>query len=516
MGWRGARAIQKLEYMCLVEIDDNSRLKMNDCLSNLGREIAHQQLCGRPYLPCRVWRPNEAANFLEGLLPLPENTKTRGIIEGARMNNRHFGSKRMKTYTFSSFKLELLHVNGDLDYGILSDRLDDLVWFRWENCPHISIALPEMNNLRVLELVKGNLETLFHLPAQLREVRVKKCRELVEIPPAFKSLIQLEKMTLMNLMIHPELFEEINSLEQLGFENCRNLRHLPTQTTCQVFLRKLNLLGTSLEQLPNDIDQWTKLELLYIESPFLTSLPLCLGNMRCVTEIVLFNCPQLMSYPLLQHLGISYDPNLQDTADLTTLYIYGRQITDTKSVFSTSEPYTAFCGNSLRLELEILVEDLVLQKAILDKFLTFFIDSKSMSMMREFVSKKKCRVKPKEEGHVPKEPLPMHFVLTVPSTISPLQNLGITLFKKKQVANEHRVDEKNTANKRQPFAFPREKFGRNGIQKPVPNVSLSLAMKEWDTQICVGEIAQREAENLFNSALKPGSHVEEENNRFMK
>ncbi|KAH9294502.1 hypothetical protein KI387_040292 [Taxus chinensis] len=273
----------------------------------------------------------------------------------------------MKTYTFSSFKLELLHVNGDLDYGILSYRLEDLVWFRWENCPHISIDLPEINNLRVLELVKGNLETLFQLPAQLREVRVKKCRELVEIPPAFESLIQLEKMTLIgcvkleilpqqlcqlqalkhlelrkcesltslpdqffgeltnlvhidfsdcenlsqlprsfgqlsqlkylelrncrNLMIHPELFEEINSLEQLGFENCRNLRHLPTQTTCQVFLRKLNLLGTSLEQLPNDIDQWTKLELLYIESPFLTSLPLCLGNMRCVTQLVLFNCP---------------------------------------------------------------------------------------------------------------------------------------------------------------------------------------------------------------------------------
>ncbi|KAH9289151.1 hypothetical protein KI387_033268, partial [Taxus chinensis] len=43
-GWRGARAIQKLEYMCLVEIDDNNRLKMNGYLSNLGREIAYLQL----------------------------------------------------------------------------------------------------------------------------------------------------------------------------------------------------------------------------------------------------------------------------------------------------------------------------------------------------------------------------------------------------------------------------------------------------------------------------------------
>ncbi|KAH9294047.1 hypothetical protein KI387_040749, partial [Taxus chinensis] len=72
LGWRPARTLQKLEYMCLVQFyDDNNCLKMNDVISRLGREIADQQLYSSPHLSCRLWRPNEAINFVHNLLSVP-------------------------------------------------------------------------------------------------------------------------------------------------------------------------------------------------------------------------------------------------------------------------------------------------------------------------------------------------------------------------------------------------------------------------------------------------------------
>ncbi|KAH9288995.1 hypothetical protein KI387_033112, partial [Taxus chinensis] len=160
LGWRGARALLKLENMCLVEINEKNRMKMEEFHSNLGREIADQQLITSPDLPCRVWRANEVTDFFEGRLPVPEHIKNRGFTEGTRSNHRQFGRKRLRTYTVSSVTIELFHVNGDLPDDILSDRLRDLVWFRWINCPRTSIPLPEMSNLRVLDLVNGNFTTL--------------------------------------------------------------------------------------------------------------------------------------------------------------------------------------------------------------------------------------------------------------------------------------------------------------------------------------------------------------------
>ncbi|KAH9289158.1 hypothetical protein KI387_033275 [Taxus chinensis] len=406
LGWRGAWALQKLEYMCLIEINKDNLLKMEEVHSNLGREIADQQLITSPDLPCRLWRANEVTEFLEGLLPMPKHIKIRGITDGTISNHRRFGRKRLTPYTVSSVTIELLEVDGDLPDDIFGDRLRGLVWFRWKNCPRSSITLLEMSNLRVLELVRGNFTTLcdpsFELPTQLREVRVKTCSKFVRLPQNIDSLKLLEKITLngsvelaelpeefcklkalihlelrqcealtslpdgfgelsnlqyvdfsdcqnlselpdsfgqlsqlrylnlrncINLIIQPDIFGGIRYLEQLSFENCLNLRQLPTQTSRQEFLRILNLLGTSLDELPDDIGVLTNLQVMYVESPFLTSTPTSLENMPCLSEFVLFKCTQLTRYPTFPHLSLSYAPHLPTedikTEDLKTLYVYG-------------------------------------------------------------------------------------------------------------------------------------------------------------------------------------------------
>ncbi|GLJ35036.1 hypothetical protein SUGI_0705100 [Cryptomeria japonica] len=148
---------------------------MHDFFRDFGRQIAKEQLCNSPEHPCRLWLPNDAANFLQGIWSLPENAKIRGSTDGTKASH---GQKR--SYTFSSVKIELLDIDGDISDATvtdrslkpmcfcwktspalsLSDQLADLVWFRWRNCPHATLPPLEMNNLRVLELVNGNFKIL--------------------------------------------------------------------------------------------------------------------------------------------------------------------------------------------------------------------------------------------------------------------------------------------------------------------------------------------------------------------
>ncbi|XP_057868633.2 disease resistance protein RUN1-like [Cryptomeria japonica] len=317
-GWRGARALQKLQYMSLVHVDAvTNRISIPDYLRDLGREIADRQLHNSPDLPYRLWCPNAARSFLKEPL-LQAAAKIRGTREASHKNL----SRRT---TEELFKIELLDVRGDIHYATFSDRLKNLLWLRWKNCAETPILPPGMHNLRVLELIKGNLQTLdlsFKHPVELREISVIECTRRKQISPTIGLLNHLDKMTLhgtvsleslppefcklqalkhlvlrqseclktlpanfgdltnlehiefsycqqlsslpqsfrnltrlktldlrdcWSLIIQADIFDRIRSIEELTMENCKELKMLPTQTTLQGSLRKLNLFGTSLK-----------------------------------------------------------------------------------------------------------------------------------------------------------------------------------------------------------------------------------------------------------------------------
>ncbi|GLJ34290.1 hypothetical protein SUGI_0689110 [Cryptomeria japonica] len=367
-GWRFVRALQKLEYLSLVETDAKNRLKMHHYLCNLGQHIADQQFYNTPHLSNRLWRPNDAANYFGNLLPLPERTKCR-VATSTSYHGRN-GRERLK--------LEILDVNGDLPNAKTSEKLKDLIWFRWKNCPKQSLPLVEMKNLRVLELVKGNLKMLwdpnptFQLPAQLRELNIKKCtrfstmtpriesvkllekmtldgslglkslpnevcklkslrylelkgckgltslpslfgeltnlqhldlsgcQQLSSLPPSFGQLIQMKTLDVRNcrnLIIQENIFGEIRTIEELNFENCKKLHKLPYQTTLQRLLKRLNLLGTNIDELPENFHHLIGLQQMQIGSPLLTNIPPPLKNMPNLMELQMINCRQLISYP---------------------------------------------------------------------------------------------------------------------------------------------------------------------------------------------------------------------------
>eukprot|EP01018_Ginkgo_biloba_P013544 Gb_18730 [translate_table: standard] len=271
-----------------------------------------------------------------------------------------------------SVGLKLLAIKGDCVDSKFSNLLGDLIWLRWYDCPHPTIpSWFSLNNLRVLELIGGSFEEWpwqcngWQNPLKLRELNIT-CNRLGSFPKSIGMLTRLEKMSLSglsdenlpeefcrlrllahlelcfgenltslpkgcrSLIIEPEILGSIRGLEHLDFSNCKELRVLPTQTTSQGSLRTLHLIGTSLQELPNDFGKLRNLRDLRLGSPFLMSLPPSLDNLKRLTHMELQSCPELKCLPdSLEHMtglanleicqsgveylpkGVAHLPNLQ-------------------------------------------------------------------------------------------------------------------------------------------------------------------------------------------------------------
>jgi hypothetical protein len=139
-----------LENRCLVEVDSESCLRMHDHLRDLGRYLAQNS-----EYPLRLW--HKISDDVSNRSPV------RGInTDGYDWLNPREPADRLLAVTDMS-KLELLMGEGDHVENILrAGQSRVLTWLRWHNCP--SRSLPSwitMNNLRVLQITGGSLETLW-------------------------------------------------------------------------------------------------------------------------------------------------------------------------------------------------------------------------------------------------------------------------------------------------------------------------------------------------------------------
>ncbi|XP_057813217.2 disease resistance protein RPV1 isoform X2 [Cryptomeria japonica] len=173
--------------------------------------------------------------------------------------------------------------------------------------------LGKLKNLAKLALknIKGlvSLPIKFEEAGTLRHVDLSGCNDLEVLPHSFTELLQLQYLALRDCwsLVITDL-GKISTLEYLDLQGCFSLKDLPRGTTVQKSLRYLNLLHTSLQQLPEHIDQLENLEQLYIGSQLVTCLPSSLNHLSRLTELTLFKCFNLYdvskSVELLGHLEI--------------------------------------------------------------------------------------------------------------------------------------------------------------------------------------------------------------------
>eukprot|EP01018_Ginkgo_biloba_P026301 Gb_06231 [translate_table: standard] len=327
-GWRGCYGLQALEQKCLIEIDDNNRLQMHDHLRDLGRHIVDEECSGFPLHCSRLWRPNDISNLLKQRTGTVE---VRGIRMATPRHTRNSLSPEPQSFPWHAYLIELfgncaeycshwsvfngsslrirglqllvVEVEDDCLKGMLNNVGGNLVWLRWYNCPYKSIpSWLSMEKLRVLELIDGHFETFW-------------CNSSQILPNSFGNLIALEDLTFSGckaLIISTDILRNISTLEYLNFEDCQNLQVLPPQLAYQRCLKELNLCGTLLKELPDEIGELTNLEVLKVGSPLLTTLPSSLGKLCGLIHLGLHRCTGLKCLP--NSVG-----SLKDLAELVIL-----------------------------------------------------------------------------------------------------------------------------------------------------------------------------------------------------
>ncbi|GLJ35032.1 hypothetical protein SUGI_0705040 [Cryptomeria japonica] len=316
-GWNGQRHVHTLQSKSIVELDKENSIRMKRDLINVGKVAAFQRK------PCRFSLPGgkQEANYSETSI-----------------------SKNLRLLVKDDRQIPRVRVlNGEFSTGEGWIQTGDLLWLRWNDCPHTTIPLGiSLEKLRVLQLINGVftadavdragyiwwaftlLPKDFGNLTKFQHLDLSFCSQLKELPHSFKELVLLQHLDLqgcINMGIPPHFLGNLTGLKHLNFKDCRKLRVLPAQLALQVSLKSLCLEGTSLQELPNEMGRLTNLEVLEIGSLYLRILPLSIGNIRNLKKLNLEGCTSLTCLPstlgLLQDLSINKPHVLKEAVKKT-------------------------------------------------------------------------------------------------------------------------------------------------------------------------------------------------------
>eukprot|EP00253_Pinus_taeda_P001391 PITA_01391 len=352
-GWKSLAGLQNLESKCLVVVDNENKLQMDDSLRDMGRKIA---------VPHRFWYPT-GMDLLEEAFDSSELWGIRTAPPAAdrdvddyenfaslRSYNTHYGRIGMR-------KLQILDTeDGHLEHILRRVHCPNLIWLRCYKYPYSSLPswIP-MQNLRVLKMAGSELETLWlresQAPLQLRELEItgpfskfpesigqlkllevisvrnlprQRFAALEKLPDEFCDLRSLKSLTLVGcskLKFLPDCFGNLTNLEYIDLSYSSNLQMLPTSFGNLIRLKYLDLqyccdltisvetfgdiislehLDLShcekIEVLPSEATEQCYLKKLDLRATALKELPSTIGNLRDL-ELLVLGSPFLEMLP---------------------------------------------------------------------------------------------------------------------------------------------------------------------------------------------------------------------------
>lgn len=127
---------------------------------------------------------------------------------------------------------------------------------------------------------------------RLEDLDVQDNQTLVHISPSLANAINLKRVNLRNIrmeMLPPNLIRNWNSLLELSIRDNPQIDTLPVTISRLTELKRLDLNGCSLNQLPEEIGQLKHLMVLDLRRNQLTSasFPEQFGNLGCLTRLFL-------------------------------------------------------------------------------------------------------------------------------------------------------------------------------------------------------------------------------------
>ncbi|KAH9289079.1 hypothetical protein KI387_033196 [Taxus chinensis] len=210
--------------------------------------------------------------------------------------------------------LQHLILSGCIDLSSLPSSIGNLT-----NLQHLNLSV--CINLSSLPSSIGNLTNLQHLNlsvcinlsslpssignlTNLQHLNLSVCKNLSSLPSSIGNLTNLQHLKFRKcskLTIESEnldILENMTRLQYLDFSECGNMKDLPRPCIENgASLKELKLGGTRIREVPANICQLSKLEILRVGSDSLTSLPSSIGNLSSLTTLKIISCKLLTSLP---------------------------------------------------------------------------------------------------------------------------------------------------------------------------------------------------------------------------
>ncbi|XP_056176148.1 disease resistance protein RPV1-like [Syzygium oleosum] len=328
-------AMEVLQNMSLIKINEDNEVWMHDQLRDLGREMVRQESNMKIEKQNRVWNPKEA-------LVLLRRHEGKQKVEALRLK---FDHQWQYCFTLEDLmrlsNLRFLEIDGSMenfcaeerllwhelpsnviptnDYQENSNLLPQLQWLSWHNIPPtFNITIFSMENMVIVDLsgskithdwngwsrmkVIKNLRVLnltdcyclkrtpnFSAHANLERLILWGCTELIEIDRSIcqlKRLVSLDVRHCRNLQRLPyELGGELTSLEYLSLEYCLLLKRLPDSIGNLELLIELDISNTNIGELPDSIRNLKNLKVVKMTGSAISIIPDALWTMEKLEKI---------------------------------------------------------------------------------------------------------------------------------------------------------------------------------------------------------------------------------------
>ncbi|KAK4354861.1 hypothetical protein RND71_027055 [Anisodus tanguticus] len=291
---RGFRLI--IDYLIeksLLSINIHNSIVMHNMIREMGANVIREE-----YANSRIWLPEEVGDLFKGKL-ITEKVECLCIPKGFNFEDDPVNYsnifKRMQSLQVLIIDDETFSSDCAITYLPSS-----LLFIEWQKYP--SISLPESfepSELIMLHLESSRLVELLPISKKLTNLKHLDLRfsHVLTKTPNFGDTPNLETLILHgceNLEeVHPSL-GHCTRLITLNLWDCKKLKKLP-KFVCMESLETLNLYGcTSLEEFPETCGDMPRLSKLYVESPWIRSLPPSLSGLR---YLELIGCKVLESIP---------------------------------------------------------------------------------------------------------------------------------------------------------------------------------------------------------------------------
>jgi Leucine-rich repeat (LRR) protein len=306
-GWKALAGFQNLESKCLVDVDNENKIQMDDSLRDMGKNMA---------VPHRFWYPT-GMDLLEEAF---ERSELWGIrtapcaADSDVVDYENFASQMSYNTRYGRIgmkKLQLLDTeDGHLELILRRVRCPNLIWLRCYKYPYSSLPswIP-MQNLRVLNVAGSELETLWlresQAPLQLRELEIT--APLSKFPESIGQLKHLEVISVRSLRRQgfadleklPEEFCHLRSLKTLVLVACSKLKFLPDSLGNLTNLEHIDLsYSSNLQMLPNSFGNLIRLK--YLDLQYCSDLTISvetLGDISSLEHLDLSHCEKIEVLP---------------------------------------------------------------------------------------------------------------------------------------------------------------------------------------------------------------------------